>query len=73
MPNTTMKRFILKRSQDVSGVSGTGIVAEGIKFSGGQCVLHWLSFHSSIAIYDNIESLEEIHGHEGSTEVIWLD
>jgi hypothetical protein len=38
-----MKRFRLVRDRDVSGVSGTGIVAEGTMFSDGTCVLRWLT------------------------------
>lgn len=66
-----MKQFWLKRSKDVSGTSGTGIVAEGIVFENGKCALNWLTPTSSIGIYDNIEVLEKIHGHEGKTLVIY--
>lgn len=66
-----MKTFWLKRNIDVSGTSGTGIVAEGIVFSNGKCCLSWLTTMSSIAIYNNIMELEVIHGHSGATEVIW--
>ncbi len=38
-----MKKFWLKRIEDVSQVSGTGIVAEGIIFSDGVAVLRWLT------------------------------
>jgi len=27
----------------------------------------------SIAIYESIEDLEEIHGHDGATVVQWID
>lgn len=68
-----MKRFYLKRYKDESGVSGTGIVAEGIQFSTGKCALAWVSEFFSIAIYDSIEELNAIHGHNGNTQIIWLD
>lgn len=68
-----MKRFNLFRLEDESGVSGTGIVAEGVQFQTGKCALGWLTKVSSIAIYDSIEELELIHGHEGKTEVRWVD
>lgn len=66
-----MIRFHLHRREDESGVSGTGVVAEGVQFSDGRCVLHWLTNTSSIAIYDNIEDLMAIHGHNGKTIVQW--
>ena len=36
-----MRVFALIRDVDVSGVSGTGVVAEGVQFSDGTCVLRW--------------------------------
>jgi hypothetical protein len=66
-----MRRFTLHRNEDQGGVSGTGIVAEGVQFTSGKCVLSWLTEFSSIAIYDNMATLEAIHGHGGRTEVHW--
>ena len=67
------RRFYLYRKEDESGVSGIGIVAEGIQFSSGKCVLGWTRQHQSVAIYDNIEALIDIHGHCGKTIILWLD
>ena len=67
------RRFVLVRSVDISGISGTGIVAEGVQFSAGSVVLVWLHEHSSIGIYDNLADLIFIHGHNGATVVHWLD
>jgi hypothetical protein len=65
--------FVLQRSEDVSGVSGTGVVAEGCVFSNGRVVLQWLSNGlESIAIHDSLESLEQIHGHGGRTSVMFI-
>ncbi len=66
-------RFLLVRSEDISGVSGIGTVAEGILFSTGKCVLAWTTRYRSVAIYDSLEELEAIHGHDGRTRVIWID
>lgn len=68
-----MKNFHLVRTEDVSGVSGTGRVAEGVQFSDGQCIMSWLGRYHSIAIYPNVETLITIHGHEGRTHVEWVD
>ena len=68
-----MKRFILKRIEDESGVSGTGIVAEGVMFSNGKCALTWITKYQSIAVYDSIEELENIHGHNGKTVIVWME
>jgi hypothetical protein len=68
-----MRRFVLVRHQDVSGVSGIGVVAEGIQFSTGRIALTWLHHWSSIGIYNNLEDLIAIHDHHGQTVVSWLD
>ncbi len=67
------KRFILERVADPSKVSGIGDVAEGIQFTNGKCVLGWLTITPSVAIYDSIEALIKVHGHEGNTIVRWVD
>jgi len=71
-----MRRFELHRDEDVSGVSGTGIVAEGVAFSaGGPVALRWTSeWPTSVVFHDRgVESLEAVHGHNGRTRIVWLD
>lgn len=73
-----MRRFNLLRIEDESGVSGTGRVAEGVSFSDGKAVLHWVSLSnasgvSSTTVYDSMRDLVAVHGHGGRTEVEWLD
>lgn len=68
------RRFQLQRSEDFSGVSGTGFVAEGIEFTDGTAVIRWVAGElRSTAIYPDIKTLEEIHGHGGATIVVWMD
>ena len=67
-----MQNFVLERDYDVSGVSGTGRVAEGVVFTNGRAVMTWLTEYSSIAIYNSIEELVQIHSHGGATRVVWL-
>lgn len=69
---STARLFVLERTEDVSGTSGTGVVAEGVEFSNGTCVLHWLTQLQSVAIYDNLRVLESVHGHDGHTKVRWF-
>jgi hypothetical protein len=62
--------FVLDRSEDVTGVSGTGVVAEGIQFSDGSCALRWcVGEHRSTVIWSSIEAVKAIHGHDGKTVV----
>lgn len=66
-------RFYLQRNKDISGVSGVGIVADGVQFEGGPCVMKWRGKLSGIEITPNVETMLAIHGHEGSTVVVWVD
>jgi hypothetical protein len=66
-----MRTFKMIRIEDESGVSGTGHVAQGVEFDNGKCALAWLTAVSSVALYDNIEDLEKIHGHDGKTIIEW--
>ncbi len=69
-----MRRFVLVRHRDVSGVSGTGVVAEGVVFSTGMVALQWLTngIHS-VAVHRSIEDVIQIHGHDGATSIQWVD
>lgn len=69
------RRFQLVRAVDVSGVSGTGVVAEGVEFTDGSVVLRWTSaWPTSVVWHDRgIESVEAVHGHGGATRIAWLD
>ena len=72
-PITTMRRFVLRRDVDPLGISGTGIIAEGVVSSEGKVVLFWLTKHKSIGIYDSIDEVKAIHCHGDTTEIGWID
>lgn len=66
------KRFFhLVRTKDASGVSGTGIVAEGCEFSNGKVAVAWVSGINSVIVYDSVADVEKIHGHGGATQIVW--
>jgi hypothetical protein len=70
-----MRRFVLQRIEDKTGVSGIGTVAEGVEFTNGVVVLHWTSqWPTSVVFHDRgLESVKAIHGHDGSTQIRFLD
>lgn len=68
-----MRRFHLVRREDLSGVSGTGVVAEGIEFDNGSAAMCWLTKYHIIEVVPNVHTLEAVHGHGGRTYVEWLD
>lgn len=66
-----MKVGYLVRTEDESGVSGTGRVAEVVQSSTGKCVVFWLGEHPSVIVYDNVGEIRAVHGHGGKTEIRW--
>ena len=68
-----MRDFILIREKDVTGCSGTGVVAEGTIFIDGQAVLKWLREPFALGIFASIEELLSVHGHGGNTYVQFVE
>jgi hypothetical protein len=58
-----MKTFYLLRE-------GLGVVAEGVEFSNGKVALCWMSEPGSVAVFDSLDELKEIHGHGGKSRVM---
>lgn len=69
----TSRRFVLNRKLDVTGVSGTGIVAEGVEFSDGTVALRWRGEFATTVFHSSIASVEHIHLHHGATSIEWVD
>ncbi|WP_413172940.1 hypothetical protein [Anabaena azotica] len=68
-----LKTFQLVRKKDVTGISGTGVVAVGCYFQscGGIAVMQWLGEVTSTAWYTGgVEQIELIHGHNGKTQIV---
>lgn len=73
-PAQLPRRFALHRRYDVTGISGTGLVAYGTQYPTGRITLAWCcSDVQSVAVYDDIDHVEAIHGHGGLTEIRWID
>ena len=58
-----MKTFKMYREADESGVSGTGLVLEGMIFSDGTTVIRWCvkGMINSTGVYESYESFSQIH------------
>lgn len=72
-PSRKPRRFLLIRDEDKTGLSGTGVVAEGIEFTDGSCAMRWLSPVGSTCFYNSIKAVEYIHGHGGATRAVFAD
>lgn len=65
-----MTIYLLVRDEDVSGMSGIGVVAEILESSLGPCHLHWRREPYGETRYASIEDLIAIHGHGGRTYLV---
>lgn len=65
--------FELHRDEDETGVSGTGVVADGVVFADGKVALRWKTATASTTIFDDVAQLLAVHGHDGKTRLVYLD
>lgn len=77
-----MRPFALVRETDVTGISGTGTVAEGVEFQDGTVALRWLETATARAdqgvrpttvIHESIDSVVALHGHGRSSYVVFAN
>jgi hypothetical protein len=66
-----LRPFYLYRREDLSGVSGTGVVAIGVVMPSGRAVLEWCSRWPTITVFHSVDQILRIHGHGGRTTVRW--
>jgi hypothetical protein len=73
MTTTQPRLFHLQRDHDVTGVSGTGRVADGVLWPDGTVSLRWIGPRPSVVFWDRLEDAEHVHGHNGATRIVWDD
>jgi len=58
-----IQSFTVFRTDDETGVSGDGIVIEGVRLATGQCIIHWLypPPKGGIAIFESMEDFIKVH------------
>lgn len=73
----SLKRFILYRERDATGVSGTGVVATGVVWPDGHAALRWKADDrdaaSSTSVWSSVADLLRVHGHGGLSKIFYLD
>ncbi|MCM1974609.1 hypothetical protein [Streptomyces sp. G1] len=72
-PPEQPRLFHLQRDHDVSGVSGTGRVANGVLWPDGTVSLRWIGERPSTVHWDRLADAEAVHGHGGATRIVWAD
>jgi hypothetical protein len=72
-----LRRFVLRRAVDPTGVSGPGIVALGVQFPNGRCVLQWAATpdgaDDGFCSHRDAAAVLATHGHNGATVLEWID
>lgn len=63
--------FHLQRDHDVTGVSGTGRVADGVLWPDGTATLRWRGDRTSTVHWDRIEDVVAVNGFGGKTVIVW--
>lgn len=76
----TTRSFTINREQDITGISGTGHVADGVVFPDGTTVVRWRDLGGPAAergvrpttvVFESIDAVEALHGHNGATRIVW--
>lgn len=70
---TDARLFALQRDHDVTGVSGTGIVADGVRWPDGTVSIRWRGERPSTVSWNSLDDAEHVHGHGGATRIVWSD
>jgi hypothetical protein len=65
--------FTLERDTDISGVSGTGTVADGVVWPDGTVTIRWRGDLPSTVNWAELAHAEAIHGHDGATRIVFVD
>ena len=72
-----IQSFTVFRTEDETGVSGEGIVIEGVRLATGQCIIHWLypPPKGGIAIFDSMDDFIKVHilPHIANRTIITFD
>tara|TARA_Y100000310_G_scaffold343994_1_gene454429 strand:+ start:800 stop:1156 length:357 start_codon:yes stop_codon:yes gene_type:complete len=58
-----IRTFTIARQYDDTGVSGVGVVVEGVVLATGQAIIHWLTPapRGALAIFDSMDDFIKIH------------
>ena len=58
-----IRSFTVCRQSDETGVSGEGVVIEGVVLASGHCIIHWRfpPPRGGIAIFDSLEYFLKVH------------
>ncbi|WP_280507262.1 hypothetical protein [Nocardia flavorosea] len=67
---TGVQFFQLHRNEDVTGFSGTGVVADGVVWPDGTVSMRWRGPVRTTVEAASLTDIQTIHGHGGATRVV---
>lgn len=68
-----VRRFVLDRQQDVTGISGTGIILYGVEwYPGGPVDVYWKGTKTT-GQYPSMAVVKSTHCYNNNAQVIYLD
>ena len=58
-----IRTFTVFRESDETGISGDGVVIEGVELATGHCIIHWLypPPRGGIAIFESLDDFIKVH------------
>ena len=58
-----IREFTVFRASDETGISGDGVVIEGVELATGQCIVNWLypPPRGGIAIFESLDDFIKVH------------
>lgn len=71
-PSEPARLFQLVRDRDDTGVSGTGVVADGVLWPDGTVTVRWRGERRSTVNWDRMDDAVQVHGHDGRTRIVWV-
>lgn len=63
--------FRLVRDHDVTGVSGVGVVADGVVWPDGSVSIRWRGDRPSVVHWGSLVDAVAVHGHNGATRMVF--
>lgn len=64
--------FQLHRDRDITGFSGTGVVADGVVWPDGTVSMRWRGPVRTTVEAACLDDIRSVHGHDGATRVVVL-
>lgn len=70
---TGVRFFQLHRDHDITGFSGTGVVADGVVWPDGTVSMRWRGPVRTTVEAACLDDIRSIHGHDGATRIVSAD